>query len=252
MTVLCYHAVEPGWSSPLAVDPAAFAAHCAWLARHRSVIPLDEAVGRLDSGGRLPGGVAALTFDDGFRGLYEHALPVLSRFGLPATVFLVAQTLTAAGQPVDWVDTPPDHPLETLTVEQVHAMQAAGVTFASHSWSHTDLTRLSHRECVHDLRQSRELLESVLGHPVRHLAYPRGRHNAGVRAAAREAGYSHAFALPEGPEDVDAYAVPRVGVYHGNGVRRLRAKASRPYLRLRTGRGYQLARRARRGLRQLR
>jgi peptidoglycan/xylan/chitin deacetylase (PgdA/CDA1 family) len=252
MTILCYHAVEPGWSSPLAVDPAAFEAHCAWLARHRTVVPLDEAVTRLDSAGRLPSGVAALTFDDGFAGLLEHALPVLSRYGLPATVFLVAQTLTAAGQRVDWVDTPPSHALETLTLEQVQAMQAAGVTFASHSWSHTDLTRLGFRDCVRDLRDSRELLESLLGHPVRHLAYPRGRHNATVRAAAREAGYTHAFALPEGPEQVDAYAVPRVGIYHGNGLGRLRMKAARPYLRLRTGHGYRLARRARHGLRTLR
>jgi peptidoglycan/xylan/chitin deacetylase (PgdA/CDA1 family) len=252
VTILCYHAVEPGWSSPLAVDPAAFEAHCAWLARHRSVIPLEQAVTRLDSAGRLPGGVAALTFDDGFRGLYEHALPVLSRYRLPATVFLVAQTLTAAGQRVDWVDTPPDHPLETLTLGQVRAMQAAGVTFASHSWAHADLTLLDHEDCVRDLRESRELLESLLGHPVRQLAYPRGRHDPGVRAAAREAGYTHAFALPEGREHVDAYAVPRVGIYHGNGVGRLRVKAARPYLRLRTGHGYRLARRARHGIRALR
>jgi peptidoglycan/xylan/chitin deacetylase (PgdA/CDA1 family) len=252
VTVLCYHAVEPGWSSPLAVDPASFEAHCTWLARHRTVLPLDEAVTRLDSAGRLPAGVAALTFDDGFAGLHEHALPVLSRYGLPATVFLVAQTLTEAGQRVDWVDTPPDYPLETLTLEQVQAMQAAGVTFASHSWSHTDLTRLSFQDCVRDLRDSRELLESLLGHPVPHLAYPRGRHDAGVRAAAREAGYTHAFALPEGPEQVDAYAVPRVGIYHGNGLGRLRLKAARPYLSLRTGHGYRLARRARHGLRALR
>jgi peptidoglycan/xylan/chitin deacetylase (PgdA/CDA1 family) len=79
MTILCYHSVEPGWESPLAVHPDDFARHCAWLAKHRRVIPLREAIAGLDRAGRPPAGTAALTLDDGFAALYEHALPVLRR-----------------------------------------------------------------------------------------------------------------------------------------------------------------------------
>lgn len=246
MTILCYHAVEPGWHSPMAVEPGPFTEHCEWLARRRKVIPLQEAVTRLDRSGRLPRGTAALTFDDGFRGLHEHALPVLLRYAVPATVFLVAQTLTPSGQAVDWVDTPPDHELSTLSIEQVCEMQSAGVSFESHSYAHLDLTRLSFDDCVRDLRTSREVLEALLRRPVRLLAYPRGRHNEAVRAAARRAGYSHAFTLPESREPTGPYAVPRVGIFHGNGVTDLRIKSTRPYLGVRTGPAYQLARTARR------
>jgi peptidoglycan/xylan/chitin deacetylase (PgdA/CDA1 family) len=242
VTILCYHAVEPGWTAPLSMEPPAFARHCEYLARHRTVIPLRDAVDRLDRSGRLPRGLASLTFDDGFRGLQEHAMPALRRHSLPSTVFLVAQTLTAAGQAVDWVDNPAGKAMHTLDIDQVRAMQDEGVSFESHSWSHADLTTLDHAECVRDLRDSRELLESVLERPVRLLAYPRGRHDEQVRAAAREAGYSHAFTLPEGPEEVGPYSIPRVGLYHGNDVRSLRLKAARPYLPLRTSRVYQLAR----------
>ena len=35
MTILCYHSVESGWNSPLALAPAVFDAQCAWLERHR-------------------------------------------------------------------------------------------------------------------------------------------------------------------------------------------------------------------------
>ena len=246
MTILCYHAVQPGWSSPMTMTPQAFAEQCAWLARRRTVLPLQQAVDRLDRSGRLPRGMAALTFDDGFVSVYDNALSHLVTHRLPATVFLVAQTLTAAGQRVDWVDDPPDQDLVTLSVDQVQEMQAAWVSFESHSYAHTDLTTLSFEDCVRDLRESRELLESLLGHPVRLLAYPRGRHNEDVRAAARQAGYSHAFTLPESREPVGPYAVPRVGLYQGNGLAELRVKSARSYLPMRTGRAYEMVRRARR------
>lgn len=243
MTVLCYHSVQPEWPSPLAVDPVSFAEHCTWLERRRNVLPLLDAVGRLDRSGRLPRGLAALTFDDGFSGLYDHAMPTLTRHRLPATVFLVAQTLTEAGQPVDWVDTAYGHELTTLTRDQVLEMQSVGLDFQSHSYAHLDLTRLSFGACVQDLRESRELLESLLGRAVRLLAYPRGRHDEKVRTAAARAGYTHAFALPDGPEPVGPYSIPRVGIYRGNGVRNLRIKSARPYLPLRTGRAHDLAQR---------
>lgn len=243
MTVLCYHAVNPTWTSPLSMHPQAFAAQCAWLAGHRSVLPLELAMEQVRSNGALPRGVAAVTFDDGFHSVHEHAWPILVRHRLPATVFLVAQTLTSAGQEVDWIDTPPPYESRTLDLDQVREMQQAGVAFASHSWSHTDLTQLSYAECLTDLRDSRELLESVLDRPVRLLAYPRGRHSAHVRAAARDAGYSHAFALPEGPEPVGSHSLPRVGLYRGNDVGTLRIKVARPYLPVRTGRVLRAVRR---------
>jgi peptidoglycan/xylan/chitin deacetylase (PgdA/CDA1 family) len=113
-------------------------------------------------------------------------------------------------------------------------MQDAGVDFQSHSWAHHDLTRLSEAECVQDLRQSRELLSELLGRPVTLLCYPRGLHNRHVRRAAAVAGYTHAFALPVGAEEPDDFAIPRVGIWRGNGMLALRLKVTRPYVRLRT------------------
>lgn len=244
MTVLCYHAVEPGWRSPLAVDPEAFAAHCLWLARHRHVVPLADAVAMMDDQQRLPRGVCALTFDDGFASLEEHALPMLRRYGLPATVFLVAQTLTRDGRAVDWVDTPPPYPMRTLTRSQVLQMQEAGVTFGSHSWRHADLRTLDPAACEEDLRSSRELLGDLLGVPVPFLAYPRGFHDETVRAAAHRAGYAWSFALPEDRERPEPHAVPRVGVHPGNGTATLRVKTQPWYLPVRTSPVFPVVRRA--------
>lgn len=235
MSILCYHAVEDGWPSPMAVRPVDFFEQAEWLARQRRVLPLDAAVEQLDRRGRPPRGVTALTFDDGFASLYDHAWPLLRRHRLPATVFLVAETLTAHGRAVDWVDTPPaGRQLVTLTRDQVLEMQQDGVDFQSHSWAHRDLTTLEPAELVTDLRESRLLLEELLGKPVRHLAYPRGRHDQHVRSAARLAGYSHAYALPESREQPGPFAVPRVGVHYGNSLRVVQAKDHPRYLGVRT------------------
>lgn len=243
MTILCYHSIQSGWHSPLAVEPGDFARHCAWLASRRRVLPLTDAIARLDRSGRLPRGTTSLTFDDGFTALFEHVTPVLTRHRLPATVFLVAQTLTPTGQAVDWVDTPGTEPLSTLRLEQILAMQAAGVNFQSHSYAHHDLTQLSFEECVKDLRDSRELLADLLHRPVELLAYPRGRHDEDVRRAAAQAGYTHAFGLPEMREEAGPYAIPRVGIYRGNRTVTVQVKGSRPYLPLRHSRRLQGARR---------
>jgi peptidoglycan/xylan/chitin deacetylase (PgdA/CDA1 family) len=230
VTILCYHSVDPDWDSPLAVSTNEFARHCIWLARRRTVLPLEESVVRIDATARLPRGQTAITFDDGFAGLYEHAFPLLRRNGIAATVFLVAETLTLQGRPVDWA--PPGS--GTLTLPQVLEMAEGGVRFGSHSYSHHDLTALGDDERERDLRDSRILLEDLLGRPVPFLAYPGGRHDERVRESARRAGYTHAFTLPDRHETPGPYAIPRAGVYPGNGPTSLRIKSSRWYLPVRT------------------
>jgi peptidoglycan/xylan/chitin deacetylase (PgdA/CDA1 family) len=236
VTILCYHSVDPDWPSPLAVPPAEFDAQCAWLGKRSTVVSLEDAITRLDPKGRLPSGTAAITFDDGYAGLAPHAAPILARHALPATVFVVAETLTPKGRPVDWASPPP--PSGTLSSDQILEMQDAGVSFGSHSYSHHDLTSLTEAECERDLRDSRELLEGILGRPVPFLAYPGGRHNTAVRRAASRAGYTHGFTLPDAREQPGPFAIPRVGIYPGNGSLALRVKSTRWYLSLRSSQAF--------------
>jgi len=232
MTILCYHAVDPDWHSPLSVPPDVLRAQCRWLTRNRRVVALGQAVA-LGERSSIPGGMCVLTFDDGFASVYEHALPVLREERLPATVFIVAATLTAQGQPVDWVDDPPSHTLRTLTLEQLLEMREAGVGIGSHSWAHRNLVDLGDGECIAELRDSRELLEDLLRQPVPFFAYPRGLHNARVRTLTQQAGYTHGFALPEAWEPRGPYALPRVGIYPYDASAALRAKTSAWYVPVR-------------------
>lgn len=235
--ILCYHSVHADWQSPLAVAPDDFDRQCEWLRRHRTVVDLDTAVRLASRSGRLPRRTVALTFDDGFADNLETALPILRRHGLPAAMFIVADTLTG-GHPVDWVDDPPAFSLRTLTLEQTRQLAAAGMTIGSHTMTHRTQTELTVDVCRRDLVESRRMLEDLLDVPITYLAYPRGRHNRAVRAAAEAAGYTHSFALPTGPETVTEHSLPRVGVYRNNTGIKFRAKTSRSYLPLRTSRLY--------------
>jgi peptidoglycan/xylan/chitin deacetylase (PgdA/CDA1 family) len=244
VTFLVYHAVDPRWSSPLSVSPAAFAKHGRWLERNRAVLPLDEAIARMDRHDRLPRGMVAITFDDGYDSVFDHAFLVLRRLGLPFTVFLVAATLTDGTSPDTWVDGGPGHPLRTLSLEQVREMQRAGGRFGSHSLAHRDLTAMSEEESERDLRESREILEDLLQTPIRHLAYPGGLHSERVRRAARRAGFDHAFTTSRDLKRAGGnMAVPRIGVYPGNGTLTLRAKSSSWYIAVRRSRTFPLLRR---------
>ena len=66
-----------------------------WLAAHYDVVPLHEFVDRLTRGAVLRS-LAAVTFDDGYTGVFEHAVPILDALGIPATVFIVADAVGAA------------------------------------------------------------------------------------------------------------------------------------------------------------
>jgi len=246
---MCYHSVDAGWESPLAVLPTDFARQCAWLRRHRSVLATERLVGLLADGRRTPRGAVALTFDDGFADFCEHALPALQRHGLPSAMFVVARTLDDGGpRRADWLRPQPQPGPAVLSREQVLELADRGVELGSHSWAHRDLRTLDEDECVRDLRDSRELLEDLLHRPVTMLAYPYGFHAAHVREAARAAGYRFALALPEGHEGGGRFAVPRAGVYRRNGITALRVKSSRYYVSARTSRGYRALLRARSAL----
>jgi peptidoglycan/xylan/chitin deacetylase (PgdA/CDA1 family) len=240
MSILAYHAVDPGWPSQLSMHPTSFARHVEWLARHRSVVPLDVALSRVRRTGSLPEGMTSITFDDGFASVYDHALPVLRRFGMPATVFIVGRTLEGATD-VDWVDdgTVP----MTLSGDQILEMRDVGIAFGSHGYSHRSLTGLDDLELERELRDSRVALEDLLRRPVTSIAYPRAISDDRVRRVARRCGYRYGLAVSLPRQSGGPMEIARAGVYAKDGTLALRVKSSTWYLPLRTMPAYARVRR---------
>lgn len=87
--VLLYHACQPLESDYLRglnsnTTPDAFAGHLDFLQRYYQVIPLAQLERRA-----IPDRAVVITFDDGYRSVYDAAYPLLRARGMPATVYLV-------------------------------------------------------------------------------------------------------------------------------------------------------------------
>ncbi len=82
------------------VSRAMLRRHLDWIGRRFDVVPLDEIVPRGGRGGRFRRPAAAITFDDGFRDVYELAFPLLKAKGMPAAIFVVTSLVGTSGVPL--------------------------------------------------------------------------------------------------------------------------------------------------------
>ncbi|CAN7620731.1 polysaccharide deacetylase family protein [Massilia sp. LjRoot122] len=100
--VINYHRVlkDPHPLLPSEPDVETFHWQMALLARCFNVLPLREALARIDTND-LPPRSVCITFDDGYSAVHDLALPILRKFELPATVFVTSGHL---GHNMMWND----------------------------------------------------------------------------------------------------------------------------------------------------
>lgn len=93
--------------------------------------------------------------------------------------------------------------------------QSPRVTIGSHTMTHPNLLRLSDKEIIRELSESKELLEEITGSPVLHLSYPNGLGDERIADLARKCGYRSACATGSGTFD-DLFMLPRTNIGHGS------------------------------------
>ena len=213
--VLCYHGVAP---DPLhgEVTPEALRSQLSFVAgRGYRWTTFTEAV----RGGEAER-VAAVTFDDGIASAVEHGLPVLEELGAPGTMFLTVTMLGWGGR-----------------VDDAGAVRLAerGWEIGSHTMTHPVLTNVDGDTLQQELAESKQALERLTGTACTAIAYPTGKVDARVAAAAEAAGYQAGAAL-EGASAVapGPLAWPRVGVRGDDSIRVFRLKCSRAVRRARS------------------
>ncbi|MFT3745604.1 MAG: polysaccharide deacetylase family protein [Pyrinomonadaceae bacterium] len=87
LPILMYHRFSEGeeWGK---TSRKTFETHLKYLTRHYKIISLSDAVTYLNNG-NLPNRSAVLTIDDGYRDFYDVAFPVLKKFDVPTTLYVV-------------------------------------------------------------------------------------------------------------------------------------------------------------------
>jgi len=225
--VLNYHALSEHWPAPLSVTPSKFEAQLRLLIeRGYRGATIHAAIHAPPAPKTL-----AITFDDGYRSVLELALPILSRLGLPATVFVptdfpgTQELMTWPG--IDgWLNGPYRSELMPMSWQELGVLVAAGWEVGSHTRSHPRLTALDDAALAAELIESRHRCEQQLGIACRSLAYPYGDHDDRVVEAARMAGYEVACTVPDSLRALDPLRWPRIGIYHDEGAVTFRAKVS--------------------------
>jgi peptidoglycan/xylan/chitin deacetylase (PgdA/CDA1 family) len=176
---------------------------------------LPDVVGYLKDRTPLPERSVLLTFDDGYRSVYDEAFPVLRRHGMRATVFLTVGT--SGG-------TDPDRRLPSLSGRamlswgEIREMRDAGIEFGAHTLTHPDLTLLESAQIEREIGDSKAIVEDALGGPVSSFAYPYGSYDRRSRDVARRH-FACAFSDTLGliGDRSDPHALERVDAYYLRG-----------------------------------
>lgn len=177
--ILTYHRVIADDDVAMEVPPgmyvraSTFDRHLRWLETHFEVRDLDVVVNqsRAQPGRHL----AAITFDDGWRDNLSVAWPILKRYDMPATVFLVSS----------WVDEAAREPNGFLTPHEVRCLTEEGMKFGAHTNTHPSLPGLDDDEVTREMARSKEATSDWSGRRCTYFAYPFGHEDGRIHALAR-------------------------------------------------------------------
>lgn len=126
-----------------------------------------------------------LTFDDGCNQFSETAMPVLEKFGFPATIFPVSGNM---GDIARWPKyTNPD--LVIVSESELKFISDKGIDIGAHSINHSKLSELSYEEALNEIVGSKKKIEEIIGKKVISFSFPHGNYNENSIQIIQKAGF---------------------------------------------------------------
>ncbi len=206
-TILIYHKIGDNRTPSTNVSISLFKRQMAFLKKHGyRVISLKELVKCLENHEDPPEKSVVLTFDDGYRSVYEHAFGVIKSYHYPATVFLPTEAIEK-------------HYPDYLTMQQISSMRKYGIDFESHGYAHHHMAFIPKgfsmaeykRWIEEDIKKSIEFFKKRLGYTPVFFAIPYGEYNRILIDTAKEMGFK--AILTQDPGSVNKftplYLLPR-------------------------------------------
>jgi peptidoglycan/xylan/chitin deacetylase (PgdA/CDA1 family) len=198
--ILMYHRFNDEDCS-ICVTPENFARQMKYLRdKGYDVISLDELVRGIKNKRSFSHNSVVITTDDGYIDNYIYAYPVLKKYGFPATMFIITDSIGKQGF-ISW--------------GQIEEMAAGNITFGGHSKSHKYLPSIKEEDVLWDeIFGCKKVLEGRISRPVDYFCYPVGGFTEGVKLMVRRAGYKGACSTNRGFAELnqDVYELKRVKV----------------------------------------
>jgi peptidoglycan/xylan/chitin deacetylase (PgdA/CDA1 family) len=191
--IFTFHRVRSEFQDGMTVAPDVFRAQLAYIARFHRIVSLDEALSVLRSGQSPVSALAVLTFDDGYRCVYDTARPIMDEAGVVGTAFITTDLVDTDRRFAHDADSPFRDTLSVMTWRQLSELAAQGWTIGAHTATHPNLARCDRTVLDRELRDPLRVLRERFGVSAPAFAYPFGGPDditpEGIRIA-QEAGYS--------------------------------------------------------------
>ena len=162
-----------------------------YISRGYKFVSIDEAYSIIVGDG-APFPFCVLTFDDIPDNVYLNAYPILQKRGIPFTIFVSSNF-------VDYYD--PEKKIQFITRDHLLEMDKDPLcTVGAHTVSHPMLKKV--KNSFEEMKENKDWLENILGHPVDYLAYPYGKHssiNKRIQKQASLTGFKCAFSSIDAP-----------------------------------------------------
>lgn len=204
--ILMYHYIrdasgESQLGKNLSVHPKNFELHLKWLQENNYesltladlADPEKKVLSKIIGEKKKP---IVITFDDGYQDAYINALPILEKYKMTATFYIIRNYVGKA---------------EYMNQEQINNLEKAGFEIGSHTLSHPDLTKLTTTEAQKQIFDSREKAIT--------FCYPAGKYDATTVSLVQQAGYQMAVTTHFGiaNQGSSVLELPRVRVEEGSG-----------------------------------
>ena len=209
--ILVYHRVSDTDKNPMTLKVADFDAQMKYLVDNGyHVIAPDDLLDAWATGKALPAKPIVLTFDDGHMDIYNNVFPILQKYNMRATVFVVTDHMGMK---------------DYLTWDIARALQAGGyIDIESHTMSYKDLTTLKGDKLWNEIYGSKQAIEWALKKPAKFIAYPEGKYTVDAEDTSKEVNFRAGFIEDYGLADDDdnPYILTRIPVQGTNAHTMLR------------------------------
>lgn len=145
-----------------------------------------------------------ITLDDGYMDNYNSAVPILTEFGMKATI----NVITGLQDGVEWMANP----------QLLELKKNPLISLESHTVDHIDLGQQTYEGQLAQLANSRQTLNELLNQDTSVICYPSGRYNDETASVAIQAGYQLGLTTDPGlaSSENGLFALNRVRIAFGH------------------------------------